>query len=100
MYRGGLAEAVLAAAEEIADRPLYVSLDIDVVDPAFAPGTGTPECGGATSAELLAALAGLAGRRVVGFDLVEVSPPTDLSARTSLLAATVVREALLRFAAV
>ncbi|MGQ9778654.1 MAG: agmatinase [Bacillota bacterium] len=95
--RGPLPAAVKAAAREIGDRPLYVTLDIDVVDPAFAPGTGTPECAGATSAELLETFAVLGGLRVVGFDLVEVSPAIDLSARTSLLAAVVVREALLRF---
>ena len=95
-YRGSLEEGVRAAGEEIAGRPVYVTIDIDVVDPAFAPGTGTPECGGPASAELLRALAHLAGLRIVGFDVVEVSPGTDLSSRTALLAAILVREALLR----
>lgn len=93
--RGDLAEAVRTAVKEIAGRPVYVTIDIDVVDPAFAPGTGTPECAGPTSAELLQAFAHLAGVEAVGFDLVEVLPTADLSARTSLLAAVLLREALL-----
>ncbi len=95
-YRGSLDEGARAAADEIGGRPVYVTIDIDVVDPAFAPGTGTPECGGPSSADLLRTLAHLAGLRIVGFDVVEVSPGTDLSSRTSLLAAILVREALLR----
>lgn len=92
---GDLPGAARRAAQEIGRRPVYVTIDIDVVDPAHAPGTGTPECGGPTSAELLRSFDTLAGLAVVGFDVVEVLPGADLSARTALLAAVLVREALL-----
>jgi agmatinase len=75
--------------------PVYLSIDIDVVDPAFAPGTGVPEPGGITSQELLDALSYLAGNNIVGVDLVEVSPAYDGTGQTGLLAAAVVRESLL-----
>jgi agmatinase len=77
--------------------PVYVTLDIDAVDPAYAPGTGTPESGGITPRELLAGLELLGQCDVVGFDLVEISPAYDNSSITSALAAKVVREALLLF---
>ncbi|HHY17616.1 MAG TPA: agmatinase [Firmicutes bacterium] len=79
----------------IGKRPLYLSIDIDVVDPAFAPGTGVPEPGGITSQELLDALSYIAGSNVVGADLVEVAPAYDGTGQTGLLAAAVVRESLL-----
>lgn len=79
----------------IGDRPTYVTVDIDVVDPAYAPGTGTPEPGGISSAELLQAVRLLDKVNVVGFDLVEVAPVYDPSAATALLGAKVIREALL-----
>lgn len=80
-------------------RPLYVSVDIDVVDPAFAPGTGTPEPGGPSTGDLLDLLRVLAPLRVVGLDVVEVAPPYDPSGQTAVLAAIIVREALLTWAA-
>lgn len=76
-------------------RDVYVTLDIDVVDPAFAPGTGTPEPGGCSSQEILEVASNLGNINLVGFDLVEVSPHYDLSDRTSLLAAKVLRELLI-----
>jgi agmatinase len=72
-------------------------LDIDVVDPAYAPGTGAAEPCGCTSREIIRALHLLGGINVVGFDLVEVSPVYDFSERTALLAAKLVREAILSF---
>ncbi len=94
-HRGGLEAAMREAARELAGFPVYLSIDIDVLDPAFAPGTGTPECAGATSAELLQLFPVFRELDIVGFDLVEVSPGADPSARTPLLAAVLVREALL-----
>jgi len=82
------------------DRPVYVTLDIDVIDPAYAPGTGTPEPGGCSSKEILQVIHMLADLPVVGMDLVEVLPHLDPSQRTAILAAKLIREALLGFEAV
>jgi arginase family enzyme len=79
----------------VGSHPLYVTLDIDVLDPSVAPGTGSPEPGGITLPDLLAALRTLGRARVVGFDLVEVSPPWDPTGRTGVTAAAIVREVLL-----
>ena len=73
----------------LGDRPVYVSVDIDVLDPAHAPGTGTPEAGGMTSRELLAVLRGLAGLDVVSADIVEVAPAYDHAEITGIAAAHV-----------
>jgi len=79
----------------IGDKKVYVSLDIDVVDPAYTPGTGTPEVGGFTSYQILQLVRGLKGLNSVGFDLVEVSPPYDSPGEiTSILAANLVFEFL------
>jgi agmatinase len=74
-------------AARVGDRPAFVTFDIDFVDPGFAPGTGTPEVGGPSSAEALAYLAALSGRRVVAADCVEVAPAYDPGGVTALLAA-------------
>ncbi|MDT5179282.1 MAG: guanidinobutyrase / D-arginase [Mycobacterium sp.] len=76
----------------IGDRPLYVSIDIDVLDPAHAPATGTPEAGGLTSRELLAILRGLDGSDLVGADIVEVSPAYDHAEITGVAAANLAYE--------
>ena len=78
----------------VGDRPAFLSFDIDFVDPAFAPGTGTPEVGGPTSGQALAYLRALHGIDFRGFDCVEVAPAYDPSAITSWLAATVCHEML------
>jgi agmatinase len=80
--------------EKVGQRPTYVSLDIDAVDPAFAPGTGTPEVGGFNSYQMLQLIRSLQGLNLVGFDLVEVSPAYDHSEITSILAANLVFEFL------
>jgi arginase family enzyme len=72
----------------------YLSLDIDIVDPAFAPGTGTPQVGGLSSAQILDLVRALKGLNLVGCDLVEVSPPYDSAELTSLLAANLLFEQL------
>ncbi len=89
--------ALSKAVAEIGASPVYISLDIDVVDPAFAPGTGTPEPGGCTAREIIAAVQAMKQLRVVGMDLVEVSPVNDKSERTAILGAKIIREALLAF---
>lgn len=78
-------------------KPVYLSIDIDVLDPAHAPGTGCPEPGGLTFRELAAFLYGLAGLRVVGVDVMEVSPNLDPANITAAAAAKLVREAALLF---
>ncbi len=90
-------EGVDAALAQIRARlkgPVYVSLDIDVADPAYAPGTGTPEVGGMTSYQLLQLMRGLNGLNLVGFDLVEVNPLYDHADITALLAANLTFEFL------
>jgi len=86
-----VAEEIRAA---IGDRPVYVSFDVDAVDPAFAPGTGTPVPGGLSSREALQLIRSLAGLRLVGMDVVEVCPPLDHADVTSHLAAHVLFEGL------
>lgn len=81
--------------ERVGDAPVLLGFDIDVIDPAFAPGTGTPEVAGLLPHEALAFLRSLAGMRFVGFDVVEVSPPYDGPGQvTALLAAAVVHDFL------
>ncbi|HYG56505.1 MAG TPA: agmatinase [Symbiobacteriaceae bacterium] len=79
------------------NRPIYITIDIDVMDPAFAPGTGTPEPGGITSREMIDAILALKGCNVVGFDVVEVAPGLDQTDRTVVLGAKLIREAILAF---
>ncbi len=74
--------------------PVYVSFDIDGIDPAFAPGTGTPEIGGLTGIQGIEILRGCRGLEIVGGDLVEVSPPYDSSGNTALLGANLLYEML------
>lgn len=99
---GGFVQDVLegarSAAERLRDRPVYLTIDIDVVDPAFAPGTGTPEPGGCSSSELLEAMSELLELNVVAMDVVEVNPMVDIGFTTSILGAKVVREGILMFA--
>lgn len=95
MYIDKVLEPLKELLPELKEKPVYVSLDIDVVDPAFAPGTGTQEPGGCSSKEIIEAVHMLKGLNVVGFDLVEVCPQLDYSERTSILAAKLVREMIL-----
>lgn len=82
-------------AARLRGAPVYVTLDIDVLDPAIAPGTGNPEPLGASVADVLRALEALRGARIVGADVVEVAPPLDPSGRTAIVAAWLVRELIL-----
>jgi len=87
--RIGVEGVISAMRERLQEGPVYVSVDIDVLDPAAAPGTGTPEAGGLTSRELLATLRGLAGLAIVGADIVEVAPAYDHAEVTGIAAAHV-----------
>jgi len=82
----GLAGVVERVRTRLADGPVYVSVDIDVLDPAHAPGTGTPEAGGLTSRELLVFVRAFAQHRVVGADIVEVAPAYDHAQMTGIAA--------------
>ncbi|MGF1551159.1 MAG: agmatinase [Paracoccaceae bacterium] len=94
VHEGGVAATVERVRSVVGDNPAYVSFDIDCLDPAFAPGTGTPVCGGLSSAQGLAILRGLGAAggtpiRLAGADVVEVSPPYDHAEITALAGATV-----------
>jgi guanidinobutyrase / D-arginase len=86
IYRRGADEVADQLRQRIGDRPLYISIDIDCLDPAHAPGTGTPEAGGMTSRELLEILRGLASCHLVSADVVEVAPAYDHAEITSVAA--------------
>jgi agmatinase len=86
--------AVIEKARAVATGPVYVSFDIDALDPAFAPGTGTPEIGGLTTREAQAILRGLKGLDIVGGDLVEVAPSYDATANTAHAGAQMLFEIL------
>ena len=83
----GIPAVIAKAREVVGDGPFYVTFDVDGLDPAFAPGTGTPEAGGLTPREALAILRGLAGLDIVGGDVVEVAPQYDASTVTAQIAA-------------
>jgi len=88
----GVDHVVKRIRDRVGDNPMYLSIDIDVLDPAHAPGTGTPEIAGMSSRELVGVLRGLAGLDVISADVVEVSPAYDHAELTSLSAATTVFE--------
>jgi len=90
----GVRAVVRDVLSTVGDLPVYLSFDVDAVDPAFAPGTGTPVPGGLTSREALQLVRALAGARLAGMDLVEVSPPFDHADATSHLAAHLLFEGL------
>ena len=92
VHEKGAAAAVARAKAIVGDRPTYVTFDIDALDPAFAPGTGTPVWGGLASWQAAAILRGLAGINMVGGDIVEVSPPYDTTGATAIAAAHVAHE--------
>jgi agmatinase len=94
----GIAGTIERVRARLGDRPVYVSVDIDVLDPSHAPGTGTPEAGGMTSRELLGILRGLRGLDIVSADVVEVAPAYDHAEITGIAAAHVAYELLSLFA--
>lgn len=89
-----LAPLMARVRERVGSAPLYITFDIDGIDPAFAGGTGTPEIGGLTVPQALEIIRGCRGLNVVGADLVEVSPPYDASGNTALLGANLLYEML------
>ncbi|WP_425040443.1 agmatinase [Primorskyibacter sp. S187A] len=93
-FERGLEDVMAEAREIVGSAPTYVSYDIDFVDPAFAPGTGTPEVGGPNSFDALRVVRALSGLNIAGADLVEVSPPFDATGATAYLGATLLFELL------
>jgi len=92
LHERGVAAVVDSIRQRVGQGPAYLTFDIDFVDPAYAPGTGTPEVGGFNGAQCQQLLRGLTGIHFVGYDLVEVMPPYDPAGITSLLAANLVYE--------
>jgi guanidinobutyrase len=93
-WHHSLAPLMAEVREQLVGGPVYISFDIDGIDPAFAPGTGTPEIGGLTVPQVLEIVRGCRGLEIVGCDLVEVAPPYDLTGNTALLAANLLYEML------
>ena len=93
-YDRGPREVIAEARELVGDGPTYISFDVDGLDPVYAPGTGTPECGGITVVEAQIMLRALKGLNLVGGDVVEVAPPFDPSGNTALVGATLMYEIL------
>ncbi len=93
-YDKGSAQIAKIAQEVVGDGQTYLSFDIDSLDPAFAPGTGTPEVGGLSTRDAQSFLRALRGIRFIGADIVEVSPPFDPSGNTAIVAATLMFEIL------
>ena len=90
----GIQDVMAEAKEIVGEKETYVSYDIDFIDPAFAPGTGTPEVGGPNSYEALKVIRELTGVKIVGADMVEVSPPFDPSSNTAFLGVSIMFELL------
>ena len=90
----GIQDVMAEAREVVGENETYISYDIDFIDPAFAPGTGTPEVGGPNSYEALKVVRELAGVKIAGADMVEVSPPFDPSSNTAFLGVSVMFELL------
>ncbi|MFN4156508.1 MAG: agmatinase [Paracoccaceae bacterium] len=90
----GVADVMMEARDRAGQGETYISYDIDFIDPAYAPGTGTPEVGGPNSFQALQVVRELAGVRIVGADVVEVSPPFDLNGATAYMGASVMFELL------
>ena len=92
--RLGVEKTIAEARRVVGDGPTYVSFDVDGLDPVYAPGTGTPEIGGFTTAEAQQMIRGLRGLDIVGADVVEVSPPFDPSGMTAMVGVTMMWEIL------
>jgi len=98
VQENGIDAVVAAARKKLGDKPVYVTFDIDCLDPSYAPGTGTPVCGGLTSYQAMAILRGLRGINIIGADVVEVAPAYDVGEITALAGAHLAVEMLCLFA--
>ncbi len=98
VHENGIDTVVDRIKSIVGDRPVYLTFDIDCLDPSYAPGTGTPVCGGLTTHQALSILRGLAGVNVIGMDMVEVAPAYDVGEITALAAAALCMEMLYLYA--
>ncbi|WP_263263332.1 agmatinase [Pseudomonas sp. RIT-PI-S] len=98
VHRRGVDAIIEAIRARVGDHPVYLTFDIDCLDPAFAPGTGTPVCGGLSTVQALEILGGLRGINLIGMDVVEVAPAYDSAEITSLAAAALAMEMLCLYA--
>lgn len=92
VHKNGIDAVIAETRKHLGDRPVYLSFDIDCLDPSYAPGTGTPVCGGLTTHQAIAIIRGLAGINLIGMDLVEVAPVYDVGEITALAGATLAME--------
>ena len=99
LHREGIAATIAAIRARVGTRPCYLSFDVDFLDPAYAPGTGTPVVGGFNTHQALELIRGLAGINLIGMDVVEVSPPYDHAEITAFAGASVAQELLALYAA-
>lgn len=98
VHEQGIAAVIERIRAVVGDRPAYLTFDIDCLDPSYAPGTGTPVCGGLTSYQAIETLRGLAGINIVGMDIVEVAPAYDVGEITALAATALAMEMLYLYA--
>jgi agmatinase len=98
VHDNGIDAVVDATRAVLGTRPVYLTFDIDCLDPAFAPGTGTPVCGGLSSYQAMSILRGLHGIKLIGMDVVEVAPAYDVGEITALAAAHIAMEMICIYA--
>ena len=98
VHENGAAAVIDKVKSVVGDKPAYLTFDIDCLDPSYAPGTGTPVCGGLTTHQALEILRGLAGINIVCMDIVEVAPAYDVGEITALAGATLAMEMLYLYA--
>lgn len=98
VHERGVEAVVSATRKVLGDRPVYLTFDIDCLDPSFAPGTGTPVCGGLSTWQAISILRNLAGINVIGMDVVEVAPAYDVGEITALAGATIAMEMICLYA--
>ena len=98
VHEHGIKATIERARAAVGDNPVYLTFDIDCLDPSYAPGTGTPVCGGLTTHQAMAIMRGLAGINIIGMDIVEVAPAYDVGEITALAASHLAMEMLYLFA--
>ena len=98
VHENGIAAVIAETKKHLGDRPVYLSFDIDCLDPSYAPGTGTPVCGGLTTHQAIQIIRGLCGINLIGMDIVEVAPAYDVGEITALAGATLAVEMINAYA--